>query len=349
MANSQVSYCFHNLNAITLLKEMNQPLQCRSSNTLNYFKMENKSILILGAGELGMPVIRNIAKKSKNYTNVKVTVLLREETIHSEDENKKKNITEIRELGVELLTGDLSAPSSQLISIFKNYDAVVSCTGYGTGAGGFQLKLANAVLDAGVKRYFPWQFGVDFELIGRGSAQDLFDEQLDVRELLRSQNTTKWIIISTGMFTSYLFEPFFGILDLEEKSINAIGGWDTSVTLTTPDDIGKLTAEIFFTEPQIENEIVYIAGDTITYGDLADIAESLSGQKYKRILSDINEINNDLKNDPTNFVKKYRSIFGAGIGVSWPLEKTFNGKKGIPTTSAKQWAKENIDWESLDK
>ena len=109
-----------------------------------------------------------------------MTVLLREATIRSEDENKKKNITEIKELGVELLAGDLSAPYSELIAIFKNYDAVVSCTGYGTGAGGFQLKLVNAVLDAGVKRYFPWQFGVGFELIGRGSAQDLFDEQLHV-------------------------------------------------------------------------------------------------------------------------------------------------------------------------
>lgn len=314
-------------------------------NTFNYFKMENTSILILGAGELGMPVIRNIANKAKNHRNVKVTVLLRAATINSKDEDKKKNVAEIRELGVKLIAGDLSASSSELIDIFKNYDAVVSCTGYGTGAGGFQLKLAHAVLDAGVRRYFPWQFGVDFEVIGRGSAQDLFDEQLDVRELLRSQTKTKWVIVSTGMFTSYLFEPFFGILDIKDKSVNAIGGWDTSVTLTTPEDIGKLTAEIFFTEPQIENEVVYIAGDTITYGDLADIAESLSGEKYKRTLSDITEITNDLENDPTNFVKKYRAIFGAGKGVAWPMEHTFNGKMGISTTSAKQWAADNIEWQ----
>ncbi|MFD2583161.1 aromatic alcohol reductase [Pedobacter vanadiisoli] len=311
--------------------------------------MNNTSILILGAGELGMPVIQNIAKKAKNYNNVTVTVLLRETTINTEDTNKKKNIMELKEWGVELLPGDLSALSSELIAIFKNYDTIISCTGYGSGAGGFQLKLANAVLNAGVKRYFPWQFGVDFEVIGRGSAQDLFDEQLDVRELLRSQSATKWVIISTGMFTSYLFEPFFGILDLKNKSINAIGGWDTAVTLTTPDDIGRLTAEIFFTEPPIENEIVYIAGDTITYGQLADIAELLSGQKYNRTLSDMTEITNDLKNDPTNFVKKYRSIFGAGRGVSWPLEKTFNFQNGIQTTSAAQWAKDNIDWKSFNK
>ncbi|PWN58144.1 aromatic alcohol reductase [Chryseobacterium viscerum] len=305
--------------------------------------MKNISILVLGAGELGMPVIRNLSKKAKNYSNIRVTVLLRESTINSEDADKKKNITELKELGVELLPGDLASPSSELVSIFKNYDSIVSCTGYGSGAGGFQLKLANAVLDAGVKRYFPWQFGVDFEVIGRGSAQDLFDEQLDVRELLRSQSETKWVIVSTGMFTSYLFQPFFGVLDLEKKSINAIGGWDIALTVTTPEDIGKLTAEIFFTEPQIENEIVYIGGDTITYGQLADIAESLSGQKFERTLSDMTEIQRDLKNDPSNFVKKYRSIFGAGQGVSWELEKTFNFQNGIKTTSAEQWAKDNID------
>jgi len=315
---------------------------------LNFFTMKNTSILILGAGELGMPVIRNIAKKAKSYHNVTVTVLLREATINSEEPDKKKNIDEIKALDVQLLSGDLSAPSSELVSIFKNFDAIISCTGYGSGAGGFQLKLANAVLKAGVERYFPWQFGVDFEIIGRGSAQDLFDEQLDVRELLRAQNKTKWVIISTGMFTSYLFEPFFGVLDLERKVVNAIGGWDTAVTVTTPEDIGMLTAEIFFAEPLIEDTIVYIGGDTLTYGQLGDIAESLSGQKYERILSDVNELQNDLQNDPTNFVKKYRSIFGAGRGVSWDFDKTFNFKNGIETTSAKQWAEKNIDWESYN-
>lgn len=60
------------------------------------------------------------------------------------------------------------------------------------------------------------------------------------------------------------------------------------------------------------------------------------------------EIQNDLKNDPSNFVKKYRSIFGAGKGVSWPLETTYNFKNGIETISAEQWAKDNIDWESFN-
>jgi len=310
--------------------------------------MENTSILVLGAGELGMPVIRNLAKKSKHSTNTKITVLLRQSTINSTDIEKKCNIDELKVLGVELLAGDLTSASSELIQIFKEFDAIVSCTGYGSGAGGFQLKLARAVLDAGVKRYFPWQFGVDFEIIGRGSAQDLFDEQLDVRELLRSQNATKWVIISTGLFTSYLFQPFFGVVDFDKKVVNALGSLNTAVTVTTPDDIGMLTAEIFFEEPAIENSIVYIAGDTITYKQLGDVVESLSGQKFERSVSDLKELGNDLKNDPTNFVYKYRSIFGDGRGVSWDFNTTFNSQRGIKTTSAREWAEKNIDW-SLNK
>jgi len=305
--------------------------------------MENKSILVLGAGELGLPVILNLAEKAKE-NNSTVTVLLRRKTIDSEESEKKQNINQLKAIGINIIAGDLSAPSSELVSIFKNYDAVVSCTGYGSGAGGFQLKLANAVLEAGVKRYFPWQFGVDFEVIGRGSAQDLFDEQLDVRELLRSQNDTKWVIISTGLFTSYLFEPFFGVVDFDRKVINALGSPYTAVTVTTPEDIGRLTAEIFFEKPVIENRIVYIGGDTITYGQVGDVVESLSGQKFKRTVSDLKELENDLNNDPLNFVKKYRSIFGNGRGVSWDFNTTFNFQKGIKTTSAREWAENNINW-----
>ena len=305
--------------------------------------MENKSILVLGAGELGLPVILNLAEKAKE-NNSTVTVLLRRKTIDSEESEKKQNINQLKAIGINIIAGDLSAPSSELVSIFKNYDAVVSCTGYGSGAGGFQLKLANAVLEAGVKRYFPWQFGVDFEVIGRGSAQDLFDEQLDVRELLRSQNDTKWVIISTGLFTSYLFEPFFGVVDFDRKVINALGSPYTAVTVTTPEDIGRLTAEIFFEKPVIENRIVYIGGDTITYGQVGDVVESLSGQKFKRTVSDLKELENDLNNDPANFVKKYRSIFGNGRGVSWDFNTTFNFQKGIKTTSAREWAENNINW-----
>ena len=96
---------------------------------------------------------------------------------------------------------------------------------------------------------------------------------------------------------------------------------------------------------------VFIAA--VSYNNIYYILrQSMSGSATLKLLgelADMTEITDDLKNDPTNFVKKYRSIFGAGLGVSWPMEKTFNFQKGITTTSAKQWAKNNIDWKSFNK
>ncbi|MFX5956811.1 NmrA family NAD(P)-binding protein, partial [Acinetobacter baumannii] len=85
----------------------------------------------------------------------------------------------------------------------------IGCTGYAAGRD-TPMKVARAAVKSGITRYFPWQFGVDFDAIGRGGPQDLFDAQLDVRDYLRSQAEMDWVVISTGMFTSYLFEPEFG-------------------------------------------------------------------------------------------------------------------------------------------
>ena len=304
--------------------------------------MQNTSILVLGAGELGMAVLRHLAKQAVRFPGTTITVLLRSSTINSNNPSKQRDIAELKSLGIDFLPGDLSATVHELSAIFKNFHTVISCTGFVTGAGGLQLKLTHAVLNAGVKRYFPWQFGVDYDIIGKGSAQDSFDEQLDVRNLLRSQNRTKWVIISTGMFTSFLFEPFFGVVNLAQNTVHALGSWNTAVTVTTPEDIGKLTAGIYFAEPAIEDSIVYTAGDTITYGQLADIIDAALDRKLKREDWSLAKLKSELMNDAGDIIKKYRVVFAEGKGVSWDFNKTFNAEQKIETMSVKQWVQDNL-------
>ncbi|WP_249149309.1 aromatic alcohol reductase [Bradyrhizobium liaoningense] len=221
-----------------------------------------QSILVIGAGELGMPVLRNLARKAKDYQGTTISVLLRAATVESTDPAKQRDIFEIRELGIEIVPGDIVASTiSGLATIFARFDTVIGCAGFSAGRN-TPMKLAKAALEANLKRYFPWQFGVDFDVTGCGSPQDLFDAQIDVRDLLRAQDKRDWVVISTGMFTSFLFEPIFGVVDLEKNVVNALGSLDTEVTLTTPDDIGALTAEVVFAQPTIRNEIIYLAGDT---------------------------------------------------------------------------------------
>lgn len=301
-----------------------------------------QSILVLGAGELGLPVLRNLARVAKLSPGSTISVLLRDSTINTQAPEKKREIDELRSLGIQLVAADLVNDSiDQLAEVFAAFDTVIGCAGMVAGRE-TPMKLATAALRSGVKRYFPWQFGVDFEVIGRGSPQDLFDAQLDVRELLRAQDKTEWVIISTGMFTSFLFEPVFEVVDFESDTVNALGSLETSVTLTTPEDIGKLTADIVFFEPRFRNEIVYLSGDTVTYGQVASLLERVLGRPFKRNVWTVPYLMQELEKDPAHHIKKYRAVFAQGRGVSWPKAGTFNEQQSIQVTTAEQWARDNL-------
>lgn len=298
---------------------------------------ETSKILVLGAGELGMAVLRGLVARGTSPS-----VLLRASTIDSRDPTKARNVEALRSLGVSLLPGDLAEDSeSELADLFREFDAVIGCTGFAAGRGA-QIRITRAALEAEVGRYVPWQFGVDYDAIGRGGAQDLFDEQLDIRDLLRGQDRTEWLIISTGMFTSFLFEPSFGVVDLANDTVHALGSWDNAVTVTTPKDIGMLTAEALFAQPRIANQVVFTAGDTITYGRLADVVDSVLGRKVKRVLWRLPELRDELAKAPDNPIKKYRVAFAEGRGVSWSVNDSFNAARGIKVMDVEGWLRANL-------
>jgi hypothetical protein len=226
-------------------------------------------------------------------------------------------------------------------SLPSSVDTVVSCTGF-VGGPGVQLKIAQAALEAGIKRYFPWQFGVDYDIIGRGSAQALFDEQLDVRDLLWAQSHTEWVIVSTGMFTSFLFEPSFGVVDLATNTVNALGNLDNAVTVTTAEDIGVMTAEILFDEPRISNRVVHIAGDTVTYREVADALDRALGVQFHRNEWRVPELAQQLAEAPDDTLRKYRVVFAQGRGVAWDKAQAFNAQRGIRLCGMEGWLRDNL-------
>jgi len=303
-------------------------------------KVEKKPIetlLVLGAGELGIQVLRALANKTQEHRHLKISVLFRSEAAHAVSGSRKARLDELMKLGISVVEGDLHQNSiDELGEIFSSFDAVINCSGF-VGGAGTQIKITQAVLKAAVARYFPWQFGVDYDVIGKGSGQQVWDEQLDVRHLLRAQDATEWVIVSTGIFTSYLFEPSFGVVDAQNKTVYGLGNWDHAVTLTTPEDIGRLTADIFFYQPAYRNEVVFIAGDTLTYRELADVMHVHWGSEVTRKLLDGQKLEDDVLQSPQDVGAKYRLAFARPDGVAWRKENTFNHRQGIATTTAAQW------------
>ncbi len=299
------------------------------------------SILVLGAGELGLPILTHLSALIPASTTL--TVLLRPDSTPTLA--KTTLLTHLKDLNIAILPGDVSNVSAdELSTLFAPYHTLISCLGFSAGPS-VQLKICRAALEAKVQRFFPWQFGVDYDVIGRGSAQDLFDEQLDVRSLLRAQTTTEWVIVSTGMFMSFLFEPWFGVVDLNDDEgkgvVRALGGWENEVTVTTPEDIGKVVSRIVF-DGSVRDEVVFVGGQMVSYGALANMIEGVLGREAKREVWSVENLEEELKTDPGNAVKKYRVVFAEGKGVSWEMEKTYNAQKGIGMMDVKTWASANL-------
>lgn len=128
------------------------------------------SVLVLGAGELGEQVLTALVNHSQRGRS-SVTVLLRAQDAGVASARKAAQAAMLKSLGVGTVTADVETASvDALAAVFRDYQVVVCCTGMYMGPG-MQTKITQAVLDAGVERYIPWQFGVDYDAIGRDSAQ----------------------------------------------------------------------------------------------------------------------------------------------------------------------------------
>nr|WP_314576593.1 aromatic alcohol reductase [uncultured Pseudomonas sp.] len=301
-----------------------------------------QKILVLGAGELGIEIIRQLAIQGIERSTAQVSVLLRSPPRHSSDPSRIRMGEELASLGVDIVFGDVvSASVSDLAQIFKPFDTVVSCVGFAAGAG-TQMKITRAAIESDIARYFPWQFGCDYDVIGLGSAQPVFDEQFEVRTLLRSQDRLAWVIISTGMFTSFLFEPYFGVVNLKRNEVNALGSWDTEVSVTTPEDIGALTAKLLLTQEDVNNRIFYTAGDTLSYGHLADLVDAVLGRTVSRAVWTVPFLTAELEKDPDDAIKRYRVVFAEGKGVAWDKSVTFNEQNNIAVTTVEQWMQNKL-------
>ncbi|CAN9170099.1 unnamed protein product [Alternaria alternata] len=307
------------------------------------------SILLLGAGELGKAFLPHLTK----LPNTHITIGVRSPAKYS-------NL--IFPSNLSLTPIDLaSSPSKDLADTFSNYDILISCTGFGADPSSV-LKLANEALLAGQIRrargnsklwFFPWQWGVDYGVIGDGDGlMPLFGAQRDVRNLLREkaqESNVCWTVVSTGIFMSFLFEPFWGMVDRSHEGgkgeegevvVRCLRDWTHRVTVTDVHDIGRVLAKILAPDSTVEatNRVVYVAGDTVSYAQLADIVERVSGKQVKREMWSMEYLKSELAADPDDGIKKYRLVF-ARDGVWWDMNKTVNMTLGMEMMNVETYAR----------
>ncbi|CAO2655503.1 Nn.00g043060.m01.CDS01 [Neocucurbitaria sp. VM-36] len=330
-------------------------------------------ILLLGLGELGTALLRPLSalphthitvavRSPEKYTSLLSSLNPQITTTTTNDKNSNSNSRNI-----SLLPLDLTAPSPVLTPIFSTYNILISATGFAQSPSTV-LKLAHEVLQAGKLRkergdvgelwFFPWQWGVNYDITGSNNGlMPLFGAQKDVRDLLRSkagESNVKWTVVSTGMFMSFLFEPFWGIVERgdekehgntegngegkEKVVVRCLKDWSHGVTVTHVNDIGLILARIIGGDIPIDatNKILYTAGSTISYGALADLIERVTGSEVVRETWGVEQLAEEVRQDPEDGIKKYRLVF-AGEGVSWAKQGTVNEESGMEMVSVERY------------
>ncbi|KAK7987516.1 restless-like transposase [Apiospora arundinis] len=336
------------------------------------------SILVIGAGELGTAVLEALAKhpelSSGGGNTTTLSVMIRASSLDgaTTDPAKKRHNAYLRDnLGVSgFVPGDIGHDTVEtLAAAFRPFDTIICCAGFGDAFhAGTQLKISRAVIQAATtaakdsgrkKRYFPWQWGMDYDAIGTGSAQDLFDEQLQVRALLRGEDddtsaeakvavktAVDWVIVSTALFMSFLFRADFGVVDLPARTVRCLGDWATEISVTTPRDIGVMAAEIALRPRGIANQVVYVAGDTVSYARVAELVQerlsssSSGATEIRKEAWDREFLRRELAKKPGDVMLKYRGCFAEGRGVAFDMDKTVNKQRGIVLQDVRSYLKE---------
>ncbi|KAF2706255.1 isoflavone reductase [Pleomassaria siparia CBS 279.74] len=309
----------------------------------------SQRILLIGAGELGSAILPHL----QLLPNVFITVGVRSVTKY----------THLGSLNTAIQFLDITGPELLLTEKFAQFDVVISCTGFGQEPGRL-MDLARQILAAGKLReslgkgklwFFPWQWGVDYDITGDADGlMPLFGQQVHVRNLLRSkakESNVKWTILSTGIFMSFLFQQTWGVIEKESENVSntrkinvsALRDLDHKVTVTDVSDIGKVLARIMAGAIESEDRILYVAGDTVSYKQLADIIRRATGEYVHEQVWTMPHLKEELAKDPDNLTKKYRVVF-AGHGVSWDKQLTVNHQLEIPVTDVETYAREHLSF-----
>ena len=228
--------------------------------------MQQQKIVLAGAtGNLGGRIARELQRRGAS-----VRALVRPGT----DANR---LTDMRERGVEIVEMDLHARAA-LVEACKGASCVVSSLlGLEKIMIDAQGALLDAAVEAGVPRFIPSDYAMDFTKIAPGLNRN-FDLHRKFREQLLDAP-----IRSTAVLNGAFMNLLTGEAPLVLFKINRVLYWgetpDQKLDFTTMDDTAAYTAEVAL-DPDAP-PILRIAGEQISAAGLASAASEVSGKQFR--------------------------------------------------------------------
>ncbi|KAH8807509.1 hypothetical protein F5884DRAFT_342708 [Xylogone sp. PMI_703] len=225
-----------------------------------------KNVVVIGAsGNIGSSTVKALLEENFHVTGL---------TRHSSEATLPA--------GVKHIKSDYTQASLQ--EAFKDQDAVISTIpipvpGEGVAA---QKIFIDAAIAAGVKVFFPSEFGID---TSDPSAPDyipfLVDKLQTVEYLKTRQDKISWtVIISGGLFDWSLSIPGFGGFNIPARTATIFDGGDIPFETTSRDQAGRAVAKSLKQPELTRNQYVSINSFTTTQNQILKALEKATGEKF---------------------------------------------------------------------
>jgi len=257
-----------------------------------------------GTGLLGKPIVH--ALLSPQYYPKEVGRVI----FFTRDPNSPAS-QELKALGGEPVDGAISA------GLLKGVDVLINSL-HGRASTELLDEYAKAAVDAGVKVYFPNEFGADH----RNSAvrHPLFEGKEAHEDYARriGGDKLKVIVVHPFLFHEILWPvgPLIG-LDWKTRVFTAVGSARRKVTFTHTKDLASSLVRLSILAVQNPSSVpdtARISGDEVTVEELAGIFTKESGDKVEVKVVDAAEFHANLK--PEEVFPYFQAIIGEGPDYS---------------------------------
>ncbi|KAF2689416.1 isoflavone reductase family protein [Lentithecium fluviatile CBS 122367] len=223
---------------------------------------EIKNVIIIGAGgNLGPSVLNEFLKSSFN-----VTVLSREGSSSTFPS------------GVKVVHADYSSVDS-LTSAFKGQDAVLSLVG--TLGFAEQVKLIDAAIAAGVKRFLPSEYGSNTQDQRVQDQVPIFAPKVNTVKYLRSkEDQISWSSIITGPFFDWCLKVGFLGFDASSKTATLIDDGKATISSTNLQQVGRAAVKVLERADLTKNQYIFVSSFETTQREILEVAEKITGEKW---------------------------------------------------------------------
>ena len=227
--------------------------------------MNNSTIVVAGAtGNLGGRIVRALRERGAN-----VRALVRHGTA-------RDRLERLQELGVAIASADWSS-ASELTQACSGASCVVSAVqGLRDVIVETQTLLLEAAIKAGVPRFIPSDYSIDFTKFPPEENRNL-DLRRDFHKRLDETSISATTIFN-GAFTDLLTGPMPLIL-FKLKLILYWGNADQRLDFTTTDDTAAFTARAAL-DPSTPR-FLRIAGDQLSARELTAVVREVTGKKFR--------------------------------------------------------------------